>query len=713
MPVTFNPRAQRPATASASSPVFHFWALPDRGTPTGQSLLTHPNHRVSCIINCDNGSISFNRPPGAPQIGTSEFDDTPANIAQRWVEWCGFQGFVRGQCSQGGGNYEGNLWLRKVGNIANRCRLHNHPSDAVQVGGVPSVASPWYVNGPFGAAGIAQTAAYVYDRALAIKSAADAPPSGLVTSTPSGWQCPYPDISTHDAECWVGMARGATNSVWDPTQHDGAPIVSPGANCYQGSLMNGSLVFRVSYDASGPSARAWMRVVGPPGPNQKIKLFGGAAGETLLGEIATWSYDEFDGWMERNINDIVVRIGLVTDGGTTPWIVDVTPGANTTAPARFVRFADDESQPPTGNLKGASGANRLGIWATPYRRQKGATAPSQSIVFETYPGWLKAIIDSTDARKASGTGEVLYEEWTGTAWVPVRFDDWWAWMTSAATGYGSNGFRYFNPDQVWDQNKGLAPDSPWDTIYPESGFPAQAGVSKMIGFKVAITDFITRIIDYRIYKGIVEPLRSVFPLFRYGSEFNITTANAYPLFNRWATGSAGEMNDSVALPKSRAGASSPALYRCLNRQFYSTDPDGLFPPPGPNNTWREKTINWSRRSVADIIAAPSDTPLHLWLVEPREDVDASGYIADFSDLSQQVQITLNASGQGTFPRECFEFSVYTGLRLLFDGRRRSTLPEPADAESSDDAALRWLKKQVSYASLLRGFASTAIVYRGG
>jgi|GEM_PF-6093851 len=711
MPVTFNPRATRPATASAATPVFHFWAIPDRSTTVGRSLLAHPNHRVSCIINCDNGSISFNRPPGASQIGFNEFDDTPANIAQRWVEWCGYQGFVRGQCSQGNGSYEGNLWLRKVGNIANRCRLHNHPGDAVLVGGTASTASPWYVNSPFGASGIVQTAGYVSARAVAMKAAADSPPSGLVTGAPTGWQCPYPDISTHDAECWGGLARGATLSVWDPSEADGAPITSPGSNCYQGSLMNGSLVFRVSYSATGPSAKAWMRVVGVPGPNQKIKLYGGLTGQTFLAEIPTWVYDEIDGWTERTINDIVLRMRLVTDGGTTPWIVDVTAGANTGAPARFVQFAPNESEPPDGNLKGATGSGRLGIWATPYRKQKGA-ASGPGIVNDTYPGWLKAIIDSTDPRKASGTGEVLYEEWNGSAWVPVRFNDWWAWMTSAATGYGSDGFRYFNPNQVWDQNKGTAPDAAWDTIFPQPGFPLQDGVTKMIGFKVAISDFITRVIDYRIYKGIVEPLRQTFPLFRYGSEFNITTANAYPLFNRWATGSAGTENDSVALAKSRAGASSPALYRCLNLQFYSTDPRGEFPPPpdGPNNTWREKTINWTRRSVADITAAPSDTPLHLWLVEPREDIDDSGYIAEFTDLSQQVPITLAVSGAGPNPKECCEFSVYTSL--TDNGRRQSSLVAPPIGRSSDIAALAWLESQISGAGVLRGLAATVISFRG-
>jgi len=136
-------------------------------------------------------------------------------------------------------------------------------------------------------------------------------------------------------------------------------------------------------------------------------------------------------------------------------------------------------------------------------------------------------------------------------------------------------------------------------------------------------------------------------------------------------------------------------------------------PPlgGPNNTRREKTINWSRRSVADIIAAPSDTPLHLWLVEPREDIDLSGYIADFADLTQQVQITLNASGQGAFPKECCEFSVYTQLQDPL-GQRRSQSPDPPVNQSSDAAAHSWLLAQVSYAALLRGLPSKSIPFSG-
>ena len=276
-------------------------------------------------------------------------------------------------------------------------------------------------------------------------------------------------------------------------------------------------------------------------------------------------------------------------------------------------------------------------------------------------------------RKASGTGEVIYEEWVSGAWVPRYFDDWWASMTLL-------GLDDFNPSGGIDNNRGINND--WTDAQAEAFF-------------FEINDLVNRIIDYRIYKGIVEPMREYFPLFRYASEYGLPTANASPPTSRWLRGGPGLARDSVALAKSRAGVSSPPLYRPVNNSYYKSV---------PTNTWPEATIAWTQQSIDNINAAPSDTPVHCWLTEPRENQPYAGtdYVFEFCSLQQQVERILTRSDTGPYPKTWAEFSVYFGKALQNGQLRRSSLLEPVADQSSDIAALTWLKSVVAFAGIKRG-----------
>ncbi len=124
----------------------------------------------------------------------------------------------------------------------------------------------------------------------------------------------------------------------------------------------------------------------------------------------------------------------------------------------------------------------------------------------------------------------------------------------------------------------------------------------------------------------------------------------------------------------------------------------------PTNSWPETTIAWTQQSIDNINAAPSDTPVHCWLTEPRENQPyaGTGYVFEFSSLQQQVERILTRSDTGPYPKTWAEFSVYFGEALDPGQLRRSSLLVPLKNESSDLAALTWLKAIVAFANMQRG-----------
>lgn len=196
---------------------------------------------------------------------------------------------------------------------------------------------------------------------------------------------------------------------------------------------------------------------------------------------------------------------------------------------------------------------------------------------------------------------------------------------------------------------------------------------------------------------------------RYASEYGLPTANASPPTSRWLRGGPGLTRDSVALAKSRAGVSSPPLYRPVNDSYYKSV---------PTNTWQEATIAWTQQSIDNINAAPSDTPVHCWLTEPRENQPYAGtdYVFEFRNLQQQVERILTRSDTGLYLKTWAEFSVYFGEFLNEGQIRNSTALVPNVGESSDTAALAWLQSIVSFASMRRGprmLRPVRLLRRGG